>query len=319
MAYDVSGLVDYVEQNKQDLIHASIIGAPTLTYPIDIITGVKYKENFNFYSADIELQAGAGCAFNASGGDTFTKSELSVTEVKVQKEYCPKDLEAKYTQKFLRPGVKQEELPLAQFITDYANKKIAAAMEQAIWQGNTSNTAVNNLKHFDGLIKKIDAASGTIYATATAAVTTANVISIIDEMYSKLGTNAPAIMSRPDLVLLMGKDNFQKVVLALKALNYFHVEVNQSLSSWEMTFPWYGLKVVGLDGLSNITGTTGAYKDRIVLTYWDNLAFVTDLQNDMEDIELWYSKDDRKIKMSYEWKAGTGVKFGQEIITYKNS
>ena len=317
-AIDVSGLVDYVEQNKQDLISASIIGAPTLTYPIDIITGVKYKENFNFLAVTAPFQSGSTCAFNASGTTVFTKTELTVVDVKVQNEYCPKELEKKYTQKFLRPGAHQEEMPLGQYITDLVNKLIAAQMEQAIWQGDTANPGVNNLKHFDGLVKKVDAASP-VYATATAAVTTTNIIGIIDDMYTKLGASIPAIMSRPDLVLVIGKDTFQKVVLALKALNYFHVEVNQTLQSWEMTFPWYGLKIVAVDGLSNIAGTAGAYKDRMFLTYWDNLAFVTDLENDMENIEVWYSKDDRLIKISYEWKAGTGVKFGAEIVTYKNS
>jgi hypothetical protein len=126
-------------------------------------------------------------------------------------------------------------------------------------------------------------------------------------------------MSRPDLVLVMGKDTFQLLVLALRNLNYFHIEVNQSLQSWELTFPTYGLKVIGVDGLSNIAGTQATKKDRMVLTYWDNLVFGTDLQSDYENYEMWYSKDDRVIKLSAEWKAGTAVKKTTEVITYKNS
>ena len=133
MAYTVSGLSDYIEENKQPLIHAAVLGAQTLTYPIDIITGVKFKENFNFLAITSPFQAGTTCAFNSSGTTTFTNTTLEVKDVKVQNEYCPKELEAKYTQKFLRPGAHQEEMPLAQFITDIQGKQIASQIDQAIW------------------------------------------------------------------------------------------------------------------------------------------------------------------------------------------
>lgn len=313
-----STLTDYVEENKGELILESVIAAPTLSYPVSIVQGIKFKEAINFLAVTAPFQTGTTCAFNTSGDVTFTQKVITVTDVKVQNQFCPKTLEAKYTQKFLRPGAHQEELPVAKFITDEMNMKIKAQMEQAIWQGDTALTNLPNLKIFDGWLKTIDAGSP-VLATATADVTTTNVLGIIDDMYTKLGANLPEIMSRPDLVLAMGKDTFQLVVLALKNLNYFHVEVNQELSSWEMKFPYYGLKVIGVDGLSNISGTLASYKDRMVLTYWENLVFGTDLQNDMENYELWYSKDDRVIKMSIEWKAGCQVQKVGEVVTYKNS
>lgn len=313
-----SALTDYVEEMKGELIRESVIAAPTFSYPIDIVQGIKFKEALNFMAVTAPFQTGTTCAFNASGDITFTQKVITVKDVKVQNEFCPKTLEAKYTQKFLRPGAHQEELPVAKFITDQVNLLIKAQMEQAFWQGDTALTNLPNLKIFDGILKTIDAGSP-ITATQQSDVTTSNVIGIIDDMYTKLGANLPAIMSRPDLVLVMGKDTFQLVVLALKALNYFHVEVNQTLQSWEMNFPWYGLKIVAVDGLSNIAGTLASYKDRMLLTYWDNFVFGTDLQNDEENYELWYSKDDRVIKLSVEWKAGTQVKKIGEVVSYKNS
>lgn len=313
-----SSLTDYVEENKGDLILESVIAAPTLSYPVDIVQGIKFKEALNFLAITAPFQTGTTCAFNASGDTTFTQKVITVTDVKVQNQFCPKTLEAKYTQKFLRPGAHQEELPVAKFIADQVNLNIKAQMEQAIWQGDTTLTNLPNLKIFDGWIKTIDAGSP-VLATATADVTTSNVLGIIEDMYVKLGENLPAIMSREDLVLTMGKDTFQLVVLALKNLNYYHVEVNQTLQSWEMKYPYFGLKIVGLDGLSNIAGTHASFKDRMFLSYWDNYVFGTDLQNDMENYELWYSQDDRVIKTSIEWKAGTQVKKIGEVVTYKNS
>lgn len=313
-----SSLTDYVEQNKGDLILESVIAAPTLTYPVDIIQGIKFKQALNFLAVTAPFQSGTTCAFNSSGDVTFTQTVITVTDVKVQNQFCPKTLEAKYTQKFLRPGAHQEELPVAKFITDEVNLHIKGQMEQAIWQGDTNLTNLPNLKIFDGWLKTIDAGSP-VLASTTAAVSTTNIIGIIDDMYTKLGASLPNIMSRTDLALVMGKDKFQMVVLALKALNYFHVEVNQTLDSWTMNFPWYGLKIVAVDGLNNISGTLASYKDRMVLTYWDNLVFGTDLINDEENYELWYSQDDRVLKLSVEWKAGTQVKKTTEVVTYKNS
>lgn len=313
-SYTVSSLPEYIEQNKSELLHASIVGAQTLTYPIDIITGVKHKQTINFAAITAPFQTGGSCAFNASGDTTFTQSTISVTEVKVENQFCPKTLEDKYTAKYLRPGVKQDVMPLEQFITDKVNETIASQMEQAIWQGNTAFTFSTNLKQFDGLVKAIDAASPT-YATATADVTTSNIIGILQEMY----TLCPANMLSKDLVYIMGKDTFRLLVVALGNANLYHVPVNQPISNWEIIFPYFNIKVIGVDGLSNITNTTSTFKDRIFLTYWDNLYFATDLQNDSENYEMWYSQDDRVFKLSVEWKAGTGVKFGSEVVTYKNS
>lgn len=315
MGFTTTGLGAYIEENKSELLHAAIMGASTLTYPIDIITGIKYKQDIKFGAVTAPFQAGGTCAYNSSGDVSFTEAEIEVKDLKVEQTFCPKDLEQKYTQKFLRPGVKQEALPLEQWITEKINMTIAAQMEQAIWQGDVTSHVFNtNLKQFNGLIKAIDAASPT-YATATAAITTANVRGIFEEMYTLI----PAAVLAKDLVYICGKDTFQKLVVALGNANFYHVDIKQGLGAWEMNYPFFGIKVIGVDGLSNITGTTGAYKDRIVLTYWDNLYFATDLQNDMENYEMWFSKDDRNIKLSVEWKAATGVKFGSEVVTYKNS
>lgn len=312
-----SSLTDYVEEKKGELLHAAILGAQTLSYPIDIVTGVKYKETLNYVAQDAPFQAGGTCAFNASGSTTFTQKVITVLDLKVQDEWCPKVLEKKYTQMFLKPGVKQDELPLGKFLTDKIGVNIAGQMESAIWQGDTAS-GINNLKHFDGLIKTIDAAASLISATTTADITTSNIRTIIDEMYTLIPA---AIINDPakPLVLLMGMDTFRLLVLKLSTDNLYNYAVNTTLAANEIMYPGFNLKVIGLNGLNNITGTAPEYKDRMFLTHFDNLVFATDLENDMENYELWFSQDDRVIKYSVEWKAGVQVKFGGEVVSYKNT
>jgi len=311
--YTVSALPEYIEQNKSELITASVTGAQSLTYPITIITGVKHKETINFAEVSAPFQAGGTCAFNASGDTTFTQSTLTVADVKVENEFCPKTLEEKYTQKYLRPGVKQDVMPLEQFITGEITTKIQSQMEQVVWQGNTSYTFDTNLKQFDGWMKAIDAGSPVVVSSGT--ITASNIIAIMQSMY----TYAPARILSKDLEYRMGKDVFRLLVIALGNANLYHVAINQATSNWEMTFPYFNIKVVGVDGLNNIAAAPAGMQDRIVLTYTDNYVYVTDLENDKENFEMWYSQDDRKFKLSVEWKAGTAIKFASEVVTYKRA
>ena len=312
--YNVGSLPEYIEQNKSDLLHKSIAGFSSLQY-IDIFTGVKHKETINFADVSAPFQAGGTCASNASGDIVFTQTTLAVDDLKVENYFCAKTLEDKYTQKYLRPGVKQEVMPLEQYFTDKVNDLIASQMEVAIWQGNKSSHTFNtNLKQFDGIITKVDAASP-VFATAQSSITTGNIIAIFQDMYLKI----PQTILGKELVYMCGKDTFQKLVVALGAANLFHVKIDQSLSNWEMIYPYFNIKVIGVDGLNNVTGTTAAHKDRIFLTYADNFVFVTDLQNDSENYDMWYERKDKSFWFSVEWKAGTAVKFGTEIVTYKNS
>jgi hypothetical protein len=73
-------------------------------------------------------------------------------------------LEAKATQKKLQAGSRPDDIP---FHEEYAQQKAAytaEANETGIWQGDTgSGTA--NLNKYDGFIKQIDAAAGSIVAT----------------------------------------------------------------------------------------------------------------------------------------------------------
>ena len=312
-SYTVSALPEYIEQNKSELITNVVTGAQTLTYPITVITGVKHKQTINFAEVSAPFQAGGECSFNASGDTTFTQATLTVADLKTENEYCPKVLEDKYTQKYLRPGVKQDAMPLEQFITSEIETKVKSQMEVAVWQGNTSYTGDTNIKQFDGWLKAIDAASPVVVSSGS--ITASNIIAILQSMY----TSAPANILSQDLVFIMGKDTFRLLVIALGNANLYHVAVSQGLGNWELLFPYFNIKVIGVDGLNNIASLPSTSQDRIVLTYWSNLVFVTDLENDDENFEMWYSQDDRKFKLSIEWKAGTAVQFGANIVTYKRA
>lgn len=180
MAFDVSGLSNYTEQNKQALITQSLFGSKTISMMTPMV-GVKSSETINILDTDAVFQAGGTCAWNASGTTAITQRTVTVGKVKVQEALCPKALEAKYTQTLLAVGSNPESIPFEQI---YAEKKaalIASQMETAIWQGDTTS-ATNNLSYFDGLIKNI----GKVYSAT--GVRNVNAITGTGTVSSAVGT-----------------------------------------------------------------------------------------------------------------------------------
>jgi hypothetical protein len=88
-------------------------------------------------------------------------------------------------------------------------------------------------------------------------------------------------------------------------------------------YPGTNMKVVGVPGLSDATVDTGsipsAVRNRIIATYASNLVFGTDLQSDLENIEAWYSKDQRVWRLFGAFKAGVAVKFIDHVVQYTNA
>lgn len=317
--FTVSSLTNYVIENEKKIYTAAILGASTLDKQgVTIQAGVKSSEKINLFTNVAPFQADGGCSFNASGSNTFTQRTLTVSKLKWNDTFCPDDLETKYTSKALTAGSNYDSLPFEQMIMDEVTANIAAQMEQAIWQGDTTNHVFStNLKQFNGWLQVIDAASPT-YATATADVTTGNIIGIMDDIYQLIPAQ---LLNHPTrkMKAFMGWDTFRLLMIAEKNSNKFHYNVGNAAETGEYTMPGSGLKVVAVNGLNNITGTTSVYKDRIVCTYPENLIFGTDLANEFEEAKLWYSQDDVNVKGSIRWKAGCQVAFPSELITYKNS
>jgi hypothetical protein len=146
MAFDVSALAAYTEQNAAQLVTSSVLGAKTanlIKSAGNVMVGVKSAETINIMDTDAIFQAGGSCGFTASGSTTFTQRTVTVGKIKVNEALCPKDLEAKYLQKALPTGSMYDSVPFEQEFADKKAKTIAAQLETAIWQGDTASVNVN--------------------------------------------------------------------------------------------------------------------------------------------------------------------------------
>lgn len=314
MAFDVSTLAAYTEQNEALLVTDSVLGAKTaalIKSAGNVMVGVKSAETINIMDTDAIFQAGGSCGFTASGSTTFTQRTVTVGKIKVNESLCPKDLEAKYLQKALPTGSMYDSIPFEQEFADKKAKTIAAQLETALWQGDTTSANVN-LNKFDGLVKLIGAASGVVAANVStyisgaplSTITAANVISIFDGVYQAIPAQ---VVAAEDMTIFCGQDVFRTYTVALKNANQFHYSIDVKADS-EFVLPGTMIKVVALAGLN---GTNKVYAMRL-----SNLFLGTDLLNEEEKFEIFYAKEADQVRFVSEFKMGVNVAFPDEIVKF---
>jgi hypothetical protein len=314
MAFNVSALADYTEQNEALLVTSSVLGAKTASLiksAGNVMVGVKSSETINIMDTDAVFQAGGSCGFNASGSTSFTQRTVTVGKIKVNEALCPKDLEAKYLQKALPTGSMYDAIPFEQEFTDKKAKRIASQLEISLWQGDTTSVNVN-LNKFDGLVKLVGAASGVVDANTStfisgaplSSITAANVVSIFDGVYRAIPAT---IVSEDDVTIFCGMDVFRTYTIALKNANMFHYTVDVKADN-EFILPGTTIKVVAVQGLN---GTNKIYAMRL-----SNMFLGTDLLNEEEKFEIFYAKEADQVRFVSEFKMGVNFAFPDEIVKF---
>src|SRR3990167_1107786 len=330
MAFDVGCISQWNNEiaDRSKLILKPILGARSMDFmeKYSGITGENVK--LPIFETTAPFQAGASCGFTTSGTTTLTQFTMTTSPIIVQEQICLQDLETKFAKAWLPPGTSQWDT--FTLVDEWVNRKLAQvskSIEQLIWQGNTAYTNSTVLKQVNGLIKKIDDASDEIVVTATADITTSNVRTIFEEAIFNATTglaNIPDIFQE-EILILCGMDTFMILQNKMLTDNLYHFPpMGADVDKWELTYPGTNFKVRAVPGLNaNNPVDTGslpaAVKDRIVATYKGNLAVGFNAENDVKDFEVWYSQDDRVLRMSARFHIGVGVKFTDKVVTYANS
>lgn len=189
-----------------------------------------------------------------------------------------------------------------------ALKEVVEANAIGLWQSDTTSVNVN-LNKYDGLIKLIDADSP-ISATSQASITEANVIAIFRNMVSLLPAR---LKKKRDLAFFCGWDTFESLLAAYLTLNNYHIDMSPSgpYTTGVFSLPLWGITVYAMHGLTDT--------DRIFLARESNLWIITDMEGEDENWDIWYERKDNDINARVEFKLGTAVTFGNEIVEYTNT
>jgi hypothetical protein len=283
---------------------------------VEVMPGVKGPSKLPILTQSVFFQAD-GCSFDATGNTTFTQRTLTPGKVKINDEWCPKDLETRFFVTKMRAGSHSEEVQPAEVwakIMEVYLAKVALEIDKNIWKGSLSAPTSNNGSYWDGFITTIGSGyinanlGGTPLATA---FTVTNAQEMAFRLYNALAT--AGLTSKTDLVAFVGYDTYAVLVQALVVGgSTYGVQINSGVNgatdsdaSEGLSFPGINLKFIPVDGL---TGVKSVYAGSA-----SNFYIGVDAESDFDSLEVWYSKDDRKVRVAMEFKVGTQVAFPNEI------
>jgi hypothetical protein len=283
---------------------------------VEVMPGVKGPSKLPILTQSVFFQAD-GCSFDATGNTTFTQRTLTPGKVKINDEWCPKDLETRFFVTKMRAGSHSEEVQPAEVwakIMEVYLAKVALEIDKNIWKGSISAPTSNNGSYWDGFITTIGSGyinanlGGTPLATA---FTVTNAQEMAFRLYNSLAT--AGLTSKTDLVAFVGYDTYAVLVQALVVGgSTYGVQINSGVNgatdsdaSEGLSFPGINLKFIPVDGL---TGVKSVYAGSA-----SNFYIGVDAESDFDSLEVWYSKDDRKVRVAMEFKVGTQVAFPNEI------
>lgn len=288
----VTGLTEYVEQNKIALISKAVLGSKTASM-LNLQSGVVGPTKMNIMDVDVEFGDGSVCGWDEAGSTEFTQRELVPAMLKVNMAFCDKKMLKTFAQYQVKVAAGQKTLPFEEEWTNLIVDKVAEKVEQMIWQGDSENG-----NEFDGLIKTLKA-DATIKVAKNAGT---SVYSAIKEVYAAL----PETAIKSDTVIFVSDGTFRTFVQELVSANLYHYDANDAAG--EVVIPGTAIKVVAVSGLN------GADADYIVAGRLSNIFYGVDMENDSEVYDLWYSKDNREFRLAIEFCGSTNVAFPDEIV-----
>lgn len=313
--FTLSTLSAYTDEQRTQLLTKALFTSKTADLLMslgNVVTGVKSAEALPILSSTIYFQADA-CGHTASGDTNITQRPITVGKVKIEDTFCPKDLEAKFTQIGLKAGSPVDMGVFESQIGDEKAGLVAEALEVAIWQGDVDNGTGNNAfwDGFETILSELGfgGAGDPINGNPTSiTVGTGFTTSNIDDIIAGIFTLLPdAVLNRSDRFIAMGTDTFRIYRQWLVNANLFHFPPNE-VAEMVLVDPLTGVKVHGLPGL---TGTNS-----IIASYWGNFWLGTDMMNEEEQYKFWYSQDDDNVKFRATFKYGTQIAFPAQVVYF---
>lgn len=317
MSFDLSTLADYTKQNVDLLISASVFTAKTAQLIMAqgvVMANVKSSETINRLETDAVFQTDSGCGFTPSGTTAITQRMMTVGKIKVNEAFCPKDLEAKYTQQALSVGGSYESMPFEEYISEQKIEKIAEGNEVAIWQGDTGS-GNGQLNKFDGFIKFIDQASGSVIHANQSQYISGGPISsgtvlagdtllnVVDGMWVAIPAR---VKGKSDMRVFCGWDIFDQFILALKNKNLYHYAPEHEEGEIKIPGTQYILTAVhGLDGTN-----------RLFSIRLSNMYLGTDMEGEDKQFDMFWANEAEEVRFRARWKLGTQIGIPTEIVEF---
>ena len=279
---NLSQLSVYVDENKLGLIRKSVLGAKTTNY-LNLQTGVVGKTKINLLDTTVQFGDGAACGWNEAGTSTITQREINPAPIKVNMSFCDKAMQKYFMNHQITVAAGRSTLPFEEDFIAGVVEGVGKKLEDAIWNGVTINEV-----QYDGFVQIV-----------TKSVTTG---STVYDSVKNLYTSIPSA-SLMDTVIFIGIDGFRSLAGELTAKNLYHYDPKVD-EAFEMVLPGTTTRVIGVPGLD---GSNKAYAINTKHAFYG-----TDMQNDNETFDFWYSKDNQEFRLAINFVEGVQVAFPDE-------
>lgn len=284
----------YVDESNESLIAKTVLGGQSVGL-FNLQTGVKGATAINLLNTDVTLQSALECGFTPVGASKISRRILDPVYLKVNMEWCDKNFLDTYAQHMVKIAAGMKTLPYAEEFTSHIIAKVNAALEKMLYQGKANLQKTE----FNGIMTIVSASGSGAIKVGTESGTAW-------EKISKVYANVPEEAHKDDLVILVSPSLYRKFVQELVKANMYHYDANDANA--QTYLPGTSVPVIPVEGLINDT------KEFILALRKSNVIFGTDMTNDQEKFDFWYSKDKQTFKLAIEFTAGVQVAYPEEIV-----
>tara|TARA_B110001450_G_C17632251_1_gene485717 strand:+ start:749 stop:1693 length:945 start_codon:yes stop_codon:yes gene_type:complete len=305
----------YAGEFKDKYVREMLLAGKTLDNGgMTIFPNVAYKEVIQKAALGGSLIVDGSCDYTDSGSLALTERILEVEEYQVNKTECTKTFSQTWQAAQMQASVDGRQLPktFSDFIVQYYIAKVAAQMENTIWQGVNANAG-----EFDGITTILAANAGSLAGGAVigagAAVTAANVIEKIGLVVDNVSTNSPALLGQADLRIFVSSHIFQCYIRALGGFSIANTGTDNKMTQW-----WDGNSGLTYDGIE-VFLAPGMPTNDMVCTTVGNLYYGCGILGDMSEIRLIDTSQtlgDQNVRFVARWKAGVQVGLLEEVTYY---
>ena len=218
--------------------------------------------------------------------------------LKVNMQWCDKNFLDTYAQHMVKIAAGMKTLPYAEEFTTGIVARVNEALETMLYQG----VADVGKTEFDGLI--------TLLGKESTAIKVGTNTGTAYEKLLKVYNAVPEVAHKDDLVILVAPSLYREFVQELVKANMYHYDANDANA--QTYLPGTSVPVIPVDGL--IPTTANAGKEFIIALRKSNVIYGTDMSNDQEKFDFWYSADDQVFKLAIEFTAGVQFAYPEEIV-----
>jgi hypothetical protein len=290
----------YVGQAALPFVAPAILSADTLANGyVSVLDNVRYKANLPLLGG-VSIAA-RSCEFSTPGSGQLTIGDVTLTtaQLQVNEQICNDDLAQSWAAEQMRGAYSGAPGDYVQYLGQYVAAKVAASVEQNIWQGNFNSTDGTDtgagvvVSNFDGICRHfVDGYTAGNMQQLTGATTSGNILARLADLTAEAPSS---IAGDPDATIFMSRASAQLYYQALSA-TYTLPFLNDGLVA-----RYAGYKIVTPAGFPD---------DTFLLVKKENVFFGTNLLTDMVEarfLDLTNTTGDAVTRIAMLFDAGTQI------------